>query len=82
MQGQLIKIYSNHNNLRTPTVSGQFSALPTTSERFEMTAESLSGEGFRYVWTSPIEQTWQVEIDSRVAVMFKTENSLYGLICD
>jgi hypothetical protein len=81
--GTLTKIFSTHNNLRTPTVSGVYDDLPSAGERFTLVGKSLSAEeGFRLVTTSPVEQTWKVSMGGRDVVCFKTENSVYGFSPD
>lgn len=81
MHGRLVRITSSHQNLRTDTVEGDFENLPVAGSIFEMLAPPLT-RGVRCIWTSPIEQTWQVEINGKKVVCFKTDNSVYGLVVD
>jgi hypothetical protein len=80
MRGTLTKIFSTHTNLRTPSVEGKFSRLPSAGQSFCMIAPSLAEEGlFREVTTSVVDQTWKVESNGKTIICFKTQNSVYGL---
>ena len=82
MNGTLTKISSTHQNLRTPSVVGEFDSLPAAGDVFTMTAPPLVEGAFRYIETSLIEQTWSSVLGGKTIVCFKTENSVYGLVVD
>jgi len=75
----LKKIESNHNNLRTDTVSGLVPALPVVGDQFFMYSnEALTpGAAGRYIYTSQIQE---VRLDPTTGeTIFRTENSVYAL---
>jgi hypothetical protein len=71
---KLTRVASNHARLRTDTVEGECSLLPTVGECFIMTAPGLEF-GTRFVNTSPVKEI----IKDGSTERFKTENSEYQL---
>jgi hypothetical protein len=80
MRGTLSKIESNHNNLRTNDMAGEFSRLPALKERFVIYGESLTpGMNFREINTSPVQEVIKI---SETEYEFKTRNSHYKIVLD
>jgi hypothetical protein len=80
MYGTLTKIFSTHSNLRTTAICGRFDKLPSAGSTFEIIGAPISEKAsFRLVYTTPIEQTWNVDMNGKQVICFKTENSVYGL---
>lgn len=71
---KLTRITSNHTKLRTDTVDGETSHLPTIGECFIMTGKGIVF-GTRLVTTSPVKEI----IKDGLIEKFKTENSEYQL---
>ena len=78
MTGTLTKIKSTNENLRTPSVDGEFDSLPEVGQMFQMTGESLAlaGRGFRLVQTSLVVSADKMRDE---LYEFKTYNSYYRL---
>ena len=75
--GELIKIKSNHDNLRTKSVLGHFNDYPKLEKSFILYSDSLSlKDGFRIIKTTPVKD---INIDGD-SVYFKTSNSVYKLM--
>lgn len=76
MQGTLKRITSNHTNLRTPEMKGEFLEMPIPGKRFTIVGESLTPENnARVITTTPIKTVNYM--DGRC--VFTTENSEYEL---
>ena len=75
---KLIKILSNHTQLRTNEVIGIVKQIPVIDQSFIMTSEPLDKtKDLRYIETSPIKSVEVLEPDLKW--VFKTENSTYEL---
>jgi len=71
---RLVKIKSNHENLRTEVVEGLTKALPAEGKRFLVIADSIdSAASVRYVHTTEVEFVEQIGDE----YMFHTANSSY-----
>lgn len=74
----LVKVKSNHQNLRTPTVSGIADTLPAVGFPFVMYGEPLTDEGdTRVVTTTPVTRILEQTVPG--VTRFETENSTYEL---
>ena len=73
--GQLSKITSNHNNLRTDFMEGVVKELPKVGDTFQIVGEGLE-YGMRVIHTTEIKSIDQLNEDT---VEFKTRNSTYHL---
>lgn len=71
---KLTRITSNHTKLRTDTVEGDCTLLPTIGQCFFMTGKGLEF-GTRFVNTSPVKEI----VKDGLIEKFKTENSEYQL---
>ena len=77
MRGKIKKIVSNHNNLRTTEMEGEFSEPPTVGQPFTIFGEALEEkEGVRMIRTTPVKE---VGLITGGDLVFKTENSEYEL---
>lgn len=75
MKIKLIKLKSNHNNLRTDEVEGNLEALPEVGEPLVMSAPGLHF-GTRIIITSLIQEIVE---DTGSKITFRTMNSTYEL---
>lgn len=78
LKAKLVRIKSNHNNLRTDEVEGEIDKLPTIGESFLLCGAGLVF-GTRYITTTPVQSVEKVD---NKTFNFKTENSEYSLILE
>lgn len=71
--GNLEKITSTHQNLRTPTMEGVFEEFPKVGETFKIYGEGLKF-GNRIIHTSTVVEILEEKKDYMI---FKTLNSTY-----
>ena len=77
MKTKIIKIASNHNNVRTPTMEGDCADIPRVGEPFTITGKSLSfSGGIRVIETTQVKSIIKIRENY---YEFKTLNSTYGL---
>lgn len=74
---RLVKVASNHNNLRTNEIEGVCERLPSLGNRFILTAPPLEAGDMRMVFTTEIKS---MAYDSdKKKYDFHTQNSHYEL---
>jgi hypothetical protein len=72
---RLIRVHSNHNNLRTNEVIGLTPKLPHEGESFVIWSDALETDGgYRQVITTPVEE---IVFDAASQIIFNTKNSQY-----
>jgi len=74
---RLVKIQSNHNNLRTNEIVGKCMELPEVGKTFLMTAPPLEEGNLRIVLTTEIKECSFLKEESKY--LFQTQNSKYEL---
>ena len=72
---KLVRIKSNHKNLRTDEIEGKTTHIPQVGERFMIFAPPLESGSFRTVVTTEVQECVYDEHLRRFA--FKTMNSEY-----
>jgi hypothetical protein len=77
MKVKLIKVTSNHQNLRDDVIEGEAEFLPKVGERFFMTAPPRDSGNIRVLETSPVTEVTRTDEDT---YEFSTRNSRYDLI--
>ena len=82
MLGELRKIESNHNNLRTKSMKGEFQYKPEVGKPFVIFGESIcpvvkANGGERIIHTTPITKV-EYNPDTKT-YRFNTANSIYEL---
>jgi hypothetical protein len=78
MKVRLERLSSNHEHLRTDTVTGICDSLPVVGYSFEMWAESLDpSKDVRYIVTSKVLVVFAEDLD---VIDFNTANSKYSLV--
>lgn len=77
MKGKLVRIKSNHENMRTTEMIGEFVWPPTIGKCFRIFGESLTeGEKYRVIMTTKVKEIKREE----GIITFKTANTTYKLI--
>lgn len=74
---KLVKIKSNHQNLRTDEVVGKTTHIPEVGEGFTMFAPPLEAGSFRTVFTTEVQECRYDEVARKFN--FKTLNSEYDV---
>lgn len=83
MKGEIRKVETNHNRVRTDSMVGEFQNIPEVGKQFIIVGDALcpavkAAGGGRVISTSLIQK---VDYDSaRRIFKFKTLNSVYELV--
>lgn len=76
LRAKLVKLASNHSNLRTNEIEGKCTHIPEVGESFVLFAPALEGGDFRMIQTTPV--TLCEYNDKKFS--FQTKNSSYELL--
>jgi len=75
---KLVRLESNHNNLRSSVILGECDDLPKVGHVFQMEGPPFDPNGGRrYVTTTPVTESSSLPNVSKI--VFKTKNSKYRL---